>query len=236
MKIYTGTSGYSYNEWKGTFYPQKISANEMLSYYSKRLNTVEINNTFYRMPKESAVKTWADKVGSEFVFAVKAPQVITHIKRLIYVREETQYFLRQLAGLGKQLGPVLFQFPASFRENHGLLEEFLEILPAKTCFAFEFRSATWFNEATFGLLRKKKCCLCLADTDKNPLHEIISTASWGYLRLRRTDYDEPALSRWAQKILSQKWRKAFVFFKHEEEQASKGPEWAVRFREIIGGS
>ncbi len=233
MKVYAGTSGYSYNEWKGNFYPLKISAAEMLPYYSKQLNSVEINNTFYRMPKFSMMKTWTDKVPRGFIFAVKAPQIITHVKRLVEVRDETRYFRSQLAGLGKLLGPILFQFPASFRENHGVLENFLDLLPPKTCAAFEFRSPTWFKEETFALLRQRKCCLCLADTDEKPLDALISTASWGYLRLRRTDYNESALSQWAAKVLAQKWRRAFVFFKHEEERAAKGPEWALRFRELV---
>ncbi|MGZ3605966.1 MAG: DUF72 domain-containing protein, partial [Thermodesulfobacteriota bacterium] len=117
MKIYVGTSGYAYKEWKGKFYPEKISPDEMLRFYSGRLNTVEINNTFYRMPKESVVISWSKKVPEHFVFAIKAPQIITHLKRLRSVSEETGYLFRTLSVLDQKLGPVLFQFPKSFRAD-----------------------------------------------------------------------------------------------------------------------
>ena len=231
MKIHAGTSGYAYKEWKGKFYPEKISPHEMLRFYSGRLNTVEINNTFYRMPKESVLTSWAEQVPADFVFAVKAPQVITHLKRLRNVSEETEYLFRTLSALDRKLGPVLFQFPKSFRKNKPVLEDFLALIPGDTACAFEFRSPSWLDDEILGLLRKNESSLCIADSDENPSNEVIPTAPWGYLRLRRPDYTDADLTQWMERILSQKWERAFVFFKHEDE--AWGAEMAVRFQELI---
>ncbi|TAL23233.1 MAG: DUF72 domain-containing protein [Nitrospirae bacterium] len=230
MKIYSGTSGYAYKEWKGKFYPEKIQPKEMLRSYSKRLNAVEINNTFYHMPRESVLTSWAEQVPENFVFALKVPQIITHLKQLKNVEEETGYIFRTLPALGRKLGPVLFQFPKSFRADAPLLKDFLALIPADSSCAFEFRNPSWLDEKILNLLRKGKCSLCIADSDENPAKEIISTASWGYLRLRRSDYTDADLSSWMKNIFSQKWKKAFVFFKHEE--GAKGPEMAMRFQEF----
>jgi len=231
MNIYAGTSGFAYKEWKGRFYPEKISPQEMLRFYSGRLNTVEINNTFYRMPKESVLTSWAERVPSDFVFALKAPQVITHLKRLRDVAEETEYLLKTLAVLDRRLGPVLFQFPKSFRADRPALKDFLGLIPDDRAYAFEFRSPSWLDDEILDLLRKKGSSLCTADTDENPADQIIPTAPWGYLRLRRSDYTDEDLSQWLERILSQKWEKAFVFFKHEDDDA-QGPKLAVRFRDL----
>ena len=230
MKIYIGTSGYGYKEWKGIFYPEKISPKEMLRFYSERLGTVEINNTFYHMPTESMLASWAEQVPDDFVFALKAPQVITHLKRLRNVGPETEYLFRTLSILDRKLGPVLFQFPKSFRADRRALEDFLDLIPGKIYCAFEFRSPSWLEVGIPDLLRKRGHSLCTADTDENPINEIISTASWGYLRLRRSDYTDGDLSEWNGRIFLQKWERAFVFFKHEEE--AKGAEMAMRFRTL----
>jgi len=232
MKIYVGTSGYSYKEWKGIFYPEKISPKEMLRFYGERLGAVEINNTFYRMPSEKVLTSWAEQVPPDFVFAFKAPQVITHIKRLKGVEEETGYLLRTLTVLGKRLGPVLFQFPKSFKADPEALRAFLALLPATISCALELRSQSRLDPKIQELLREKECSLCTTDSDDNPADEIISTAPWGYLRLRRSDYTEADLENWLQRIQSQKWEKAFLFFKHEDE--AEGPGMAVKFRERAG--
>jgi uncharacterized protein YecE (DUF72 family) len=234
MKIHVGTSGYSYKEWKGIFYPQKISPGEMLHFYSERLGTVEINNTFYRMPTERVLTSWAAQVADGFVFAFKAPQVITHLKRLRNVGQETEYLLRTLMVLGKRLGPVLFQFPRSFHVDFPALKEFLTLIPDTMSFAFEFRSPSWLDEGISDLLREKGCSLCITDSEEAPAGEIIRTATWGYVRLRRPDYKDDELSQWVKRILSQKWDKAFVFFKHEE--GAVGPQMATRFQELAGSS
>ena len=155
MKIHVGTSGYGYKEWKGKFYPEKISPGEMLRFYSERLGAVEINNTFYHMPTESVLRSWAEQVPEDFVFALKAPQVITHLKRLRNVDEETEYLFRTLSVLGQKLGPVLFQFPKSFQANLPALEDFLALIPGKIPCAFEFRSPAWFDDEILDLLRAK---------------------------------------------------------------------------------
>ncbi len=232
MKVYTGTSGFAYKEWKGKFYPEKISPKEMLRFYSNRLNTVEINNTFYHMPKKELLASWAAQVSGDFSFALKAPQVITHIKQLRNVFGETEYLFGALSVLENRLGPVLFQFPKSFRANRQALEDFLPLIPDSTACAFDFRSPSWLEGGLPELLREKGCSWCVEDSDENPVKEIISTAPWGYLRLRRSDYTDADLSKWADRILSQAWEKAFVFFKHEGEDA-KGPNMAMHFQELI---
>jgi uncharacterized protein YecE (DUF72 family) len=230
MKIHVGTSGYAYKEWKGKFYPEKIPPKEMLRFYAGRLNTVEINNTFYHMPMESVLLSWAEQVSGDFVFALKAPQVITHLKRLRNVNQETEYLFTTLSVLDRKLGPVLFQFPKSFRADRDRLHDFLSRIPRDTALAFEFRSPSRLDDGILDLLRERGFSLCIADADEDPAHEIIPTAPWGYLRLRRSDYTDADLSQWLERILSQKWEKAFVFFKHEDE--AKGPEMALRFREM----
>jgi len=230
MKIHVGTSGYGYDEWKGKFYPEKISPREMLRFYSERLGAVEINNTFYRMPAESVLASWAEQVHRDFVFAIKAPQVITHLKQLRNVGEEIEYLFKTLSVLERKLGPVLFQLPKNFHSDRPALEDFLDLISGKMSCAFEFRSPSWLDAEILALLRDKGCSLCTADTDDNPANEIISTGPWGYLRLRRADYTNADLSQWMEKILSQKWERAFVFFKHEGD--AKGPEMAMRFREL----
>ncbi len=236
MQIHIGTSGYGYKEWKGIFYPEKISPQAMLHYYGERLNAVEINYTFYHMPTERIITPWAEQVPKGFAFAFKAPQVITHLKQLRNVADETDYFLRTLAVLEGKLGPALFQFPRSFhaKKNLDALKDFLALLPGDARCAFDLRSPTWLDAGIAEILREKSCALCMEDTDENPVEEITSTADWGYLRLRRTDYAETDLAQWLAKILAQEWTRVFVFFKHEEE--ARGPQMAMRFRELAAGA
>ncbi len=230
MKLHVGTSGYSYKEWKGNFYPEDLPAKEMLSYYSRRLPAVEINNTFYRLPQATMIENWKEQVPDEFRFSIKATQRITHIKRLNNVVEETKYLLDTSRLLGECLGVVLFQLPPNMKKDSGRLKLFLELLPSDARAAFEFRHETWFDEEIFDLLRNKVCALVVSDTDDKPLSEIISTAGWGYLRLRRTAYDENDLADWMKRVEDQKWKDAFVFFKHEDEGI--GPKLAARFLEL----
>jgi len=230
MKFHIGTSGYSYKEWQGKFYPAKIPPQEMLGFYAQRLTAVEINNTFYHMPTDPVLTSWAAQVPDAFVFALKAPRIITHLKRLQDVDDEAGYLFRTLSVLDQKLGPVLFQFPPSFRANRPRLEDFLALIPEAIASAFEFRHPSWLDDEILDLLRARGLSLCLADTDENPVQEIISTAAWGYLRLRRASYTEADLTQWLAKIKAQQWEKAFVFFKHEEEAI--GPETARHFREI----
>jgi uncharacterized protein YecE (DUF72 family) len=234
MKIFVGTSGYSYKAWQGKFYPAKIPPKDMLGFYAQRLTAVEINNTFYHMPTEAVLTSWAAQVPDTFVFALKAPRIITHIKRMKNVADEVGYLFRTLSILDQKLGPVLFQFPPSLRANPPLLKDFLALIPEGIPCAFEFRHSSWLADEILDLLRTRSLSLCLADTDENPAEEIIATAAWGYLRLRRTDYTEADLSRWLAKIKAQQWEQAFVFFKHEEEAI--GPEMALHFCELAESS
>ena len=227
MKLHVGTSGYSYKEWKGNFYPEDLPAKEMLSYYSRRLPAVEINNTFYRLPQASMIENWKAQVPASFRFSIKATQRITHIKRLNNCAEETKYLLETAALLEERLGVVLFQLPPNMKKDAARLGNFLDLLPAEGRAAFEFRHESWFDDETFGLLRSKNCALVVSDTDEKPITEIVSTASWGYLRLRRTAYEENDLVVWLEQVRAQTWKDAFVFFKHEDEGV--GPKLAAQF-------
>lgn len=229
MEIRAGTSGYSYKEWLGSFYPEKLPARQMLAYYAERLPAVEINNTFYRLPKESVVASWGAQVPDTFRFAIKASQRITHMKRLKDAGDETAYLLRTVATLGEKLGVLLFQLPPNARADRDRLASFLDLLPAGTRAAFEFRHPSWSEPAIAELLRSRDVALVVADTDEVPATDLVATASFGYLRLRRTEYDEAAIAAWATRVTSQPWSEAFVLFKHEDEGA--GPRFAAAFLE-----
>jgi uncharacterized protein YecE (DUF72 family) len=233
MHFYVGTSGYSYKEWKGTFYPEKLPQKDMLRYYGERFSTVEINNTFYRMPKLSVLESWREQVPESFRFVLKASQRITHLKRLKDVDEPMGFQLRAVAALKEQAGPVLFQLPPNLKKDAARLAAFLELLGNGTPAAFEFRHETWFDDEVFDLLRAKSCALCIADVEDTPVSDLIGTAGWGYLRLRREAYTDGELRDWIQRIKSQEWETAFVFFKHED--AGTGPRLAARFLELAEG-
>jgi uncharacterized protein YecE (DUF72 family) len=230
MKLHVGTSGYSYKEWKGNFYPEDLPAKEMLSYYSRRLPAVEINNTFYRSPQPGMIENWKAQVPAPFRFSIKATQRITHIKRLNNAADETKYLLETASLLAQRLGVVLFQLPPNMKKDFERLKNFLDLLPAEVRTAFEFRHETWFDDEVFGLLRERDCALVVSDTDEKPLTGITGTANWGYLRLRRTVYDENDLVEWLKRVREQKWKEAFVFFKHEDE--GTGPRLAAQFLEL----
>ena len=227
MNLHVGTSGYSYKEWKGSFYPEKISAKDMLRFYSERLSTVEINATFYRLPQKSTLENWKEQVPKTFRFSLKAPQRITHFKRLNEVGDDTRYFLDIAATLEDQLGVVLFQLPPNLKKDLPRLETFLRDLPNQPRAAFEFRHPTWFDDDVLAVLRARNCALCISDTDDLPVMHIDKTADWGYLRLRRVNYSKAELAEWSLRIRAQKWKNVFVFFKHED--AGTGPKLAAQF-------
>lgn len=230
MNLYVGTSGYSYKEWKGSFYPEKLAAKEMLSYYASRLPAVEINNTFYRLPQKSVLESWKEQVPAGFKFSVKASQRITHFKRLQGVEDETKYLLDTAAALEEALGVVLFQLPPNMKKDLPRLQSFLETLPEQTRATFEFRHPTWLEDDVLQLLSKHKHSLCISDTDDMPISHIDKTADWGYLRLRRVNYSDENLAEWLVRVREQKWKEAFVFFKHEDE--GTGPKLAGKFLEM----
>ena len=234
MRVAVGTSGYSYKEWKGHFYPADLKAEDFLRYYASRFRTVEINNTFYRMPTEKLLAAWAEQVPEGFTFVLKAPQKITHRKRLKECGEELQYFVRTAQTLGARLGPTLFQLPPYLKKDLPRLQDFLTLLPNSWRAAFEFRHATWFDEEVYGLLRAHGAALVAAETDPDETElavPFVPTADWGYLRLRRKAYEAGALAAWAAKIRGAGWQEAFVFFKHEDE--ATGPRLAGEFMELL---
>ncbi len=217
MKIYAGTSGYSYPEWKGYFYPEDLPNTEMLEYYGSKLPSVEINNTFYRLPNAGMIEKWSGSVPASFRFSLKAAQKITHVKRLKNAQDETAYLFKTVKALGEKLGVVLFQCPPNFRKDIDRLQEFLSTLPNDARSAFEFRHASWFDEDVFAILRNHDAAFCIADTDEELTVPFVSTAKWGYLRLRRPDYSSRDLTQWYRKVSEQSWETAFVFFKHEDK-------------------
>ena len=226
MKILVGTSGYAYKEWRGSFYPEKMKEKEMLRYYAERFSAVEINNTFYRLPGREMLLRWAEEVPPGFVFVLKASQRITHRQRLSAESKETVDYLFDVASaLGGRLGPVLFQTPPFFRKDADRLRRFLDLLPAGHPVAFEFRHETWRDDEVHEALRSRNAALVCADTEESGEGgaPIVPTADWGYLRLRRCDYDDAVLAGWRERVRAQPWRKAFVFFKHEEDRPLAWP-------------
>lgn len=226
MRIAVGTSGYAYKEWKGSFYPEKLAQDKMLAFYGERFDTVEINNTFYRMPNEKVLANWATQVPDGFRFVLKASQRITHFKRLQDAGEELSYFLRTSSTLGPRLGPTLFQLPPNFKKDLPRLVAFLDQLPNGWRAAVEFRHVSWHDDETYAALRDHQVALCAADAEGDEA-PVVPTAGWGYLRLRREQYEPKDLERWAQRVLAQPWEEAFVFFKHED--AGTGPKLARAF-------
>jgi len=233
MNLFVGTSGYSYKEWKGPFYPEDLPEAQMLHFYGERLRTVEINNTFYRMPKASVLEDWAATVPGEFKFVLKAPRQITHIKRLKDAGDSLAYLLKVADSLGERLGPLLFQLPPFLKKDAPRLREFLGLLPKSTRAAFEFRHQTWFDSEIFDALREHSAALCIAEAENDLEIPFESTADWGYLRLRRPDYGDPELKQWIHRLREKNWRDVFVFFKHEDE--GKAPLLAKRFLELTAG-
>jgi len=229
-----GTSGYSYKQWRGAFYPGKMKDAEMLAFYASRFGAVEINNTFYRMPAPSMLERWAQETPPGFTFALKAPQRITHHKRLADVASEVSYFLSVASVLSGKLGPVLYQTPPYLKKDLGRLRAFLETLPARPRSAFEFRHESWIGPETETILAEGGAALCVADTDDEPVDAFPATAPWGYLRLRRASYSEDDLRRWLDRIRAQSWSDAFVFFKHEDE--ARGPHFAARLGALAEGA
>ena len=226
MRVLTGTSGFSYKEWKGTFYPEDLPADAMLAYYAERLPAVEINNTFYRMPKPALLEGWATQVPEAFRFVLKASQRITHHKRLKEAGDEVAYFFGVAATLGERLGPALFQLPPNLKKDLPRLEAFLQTIPDGRRAAFEFRHASWFEEDVFQALRSRGAALCIAE-DEDLATPLVATADWGYLRLRRQDYGDADVAAWAERVRAQKWGEVYVFFKHED--AGSGPKLAAQF-------
>ena len=226
MNVRVGTSGFSFDEWKGVFYPEGLKPAERLRYYAQRFRSVEVNNTFYQMPKAEVLARWKDETPETFVFVLKASQRITHRERLKDSAASVERFFENAAALGAKQGPTLYQLPPQFKKDAARLASFLELLGGRPG-AFEFRHASWMDEEVFALLRSHGAALCSADMDESGEEgaPLVPTADWGYLRLRRADYSPEALRAWAGRIQGLGWRDAYVFFKHEV----KGPALASDF-------
>jgi uncharacterized protein YecE (DUF72 family) len=229
MKLYVGTSGYSYPVWKGSFYPPNLPSKQMLCYYAEHFPALESNYTFRTLPTPAVLSAWLADVPAGFKFALKAPQRITHIKRLKAVTEPVAEFLEVAAGLKRRLGPLLFQLPPSFKKDLPRLRDVLALLPRGRA-ALEFRHPSWFDDEVFAVLRKRGAALCIADTDDGVDVPFVATADWGYLRLRGSEYGDTELKAWLKRIRGQRWRETYVFFKHEDQ--GNGPRLAKRLIEL----
>jgi uncharacterized protein YecE (DUF72 family) len=230
VESWVGTSGYSYKDWKGSFYPAKLPDNQMLRFYAEKLPAVEINNTFYRLPKADVLEGWAEQVPPGFRFVLKASRRITHIKRLRDATDETSYLYRTAASLGQHMGVVLFQMPPNFQKDLPRLRTFLDGLPPETRAALEFRHPSWLDEEVFTSLREHGCALCQSDTEEQPVKTMVTTSDWGYLRLRREKYTKKQLEKLAQKVADQGWKSVYLFFKDEGE--GRGPKYARQYLDL----
>lgn len=216
-RILAGASGYSFKEWKGTFYPEKCKPEEMLPFYSARLPTVEINNTFYRMPKTSMLENWAQTTPDGFRFAIKASRRITHISRLKVesAADSVAYLYGNLKALGHKRGAVLFQLPPTLKKDLPRLTAFLGLLPADHRAAFEFRNDSWFDDDVYAALKAAGAALCLSEREDNAPPPLVETAPWGYVRLRLETYSDADLRQWASRLAATSWSETFVYFMHE---------------------
>ena len=232
MQLLAGTSGFSYKEWLGRFYPEKLPATEMLRFYAQHFATVEINNTFYRMPAESMLEGWTQQVPEGFVFTLKAPRRITHDKRLREIDADVAEFVRRAGALGDKLGVLLFQLPPNMKKDMQRLINLLALLPKDKRFALEFRHASWQDQEVYDALRAGGAMLCVTDTDEGDT-PFVSTSDYGYIRLRRTHYDDADLQVWAERLASQPLARTYVYFMHEDE--ALGTKFAQRLFELWRG-
>jgi uncharacterized protein YecE (DUF72 family) len=216
-RLLAGASGYSFKEWKGNFYPEKIKPEQMLAFYAEHLPTVEINNTFYQMPKTAVLETWAGSTPERFRFAIKASRRITHMARLKAeeAADSVGFLYRNLAALGAKRGPVLFQLPPFLKKDLPRLTEFLRLLPDGHGAAFEFRNDSWFVDDVYAALKGAGAALCLSEREDNAPPPLVETAPWGYVRLRLETYSDDELKQWARRLDATSWREIYAYFMHE---------------------
>ena len=217
QRLLAGASGYSFKEWKGIFYPEKIKPEDMLAWYAARLPTVEINNTFYQMPKVPMLQHWADVTPESFRFAIKASRRITHVARINAeaATDSVGYLYKSLAALGEKRGPVLFQLPPFLKKDVARLSEFLHLLPEGHRAAFEFRHDSWFDDEVYAALKAASASLCLSEREDNAPPPLVETAPWGYVRLRLETYSDADLERWAERLAATGWQQIYAYFMHE---------------------
>lgn len=230
-KIWIGTSGYNYPEWRGSFYPEKMKPADMLPFYAAAFDAVEINYTFYRMPNAKTIDGWAAATPAEFRFVLKAPKRITHEKRLKDYGDTLAVFVRLSSALDDRLGPLLFQLPPNLKKDLPRLEAFLDDVPDTAKAAFEFRHESWFDEDVFAALRARGAALCIADSEKISA-PLVHTAPFSYFRLRDEGYQDADIAAWAEKVrAASQAGEVYVFFKHEE--SGKGPAFARQLRALL---
>ncbi len=234
-RLYVGTSGYNFPEWRGSFYPPKLPSKKWLEYYAQQLGTVEINYTFYRMPSAKTVAGWDAATPAGFSFVLKAPQRITHIARLKNIDESLRFFVETIRKLNAKLGAVLFQLPPNFKKDIARLSDLLTQFPSDVRAACEFRHASWWSDDVYELLRSTNTALCIADTEEGTTPSV-ATANFGYVRLRDEGYTPDGLAEWVKKIqaLGSAWTDAYIFFKHEEKGV--GPRLAREFLQLALGT
>jgi len=214
--------------------PPKLPAKQMLHFYGEHFRTVESNYTFKRLPTASVVAAWLSAVPADFQFALKAPELITHRKRLKNVGDALTKFLDVAGKFKKCLGPLLFQLPPNFKKDLPRLAAFLELFRDGPRIAFEFRHESWFDDEVYDSLRDRSCALCVADAEDLPAADLVDTAGWGYLRLRREDYTPASLADWLHRIRAQKWSEVYVLFRHEDSGA--GPAYAKQLQNLFAAS
>jgi uncharacterized protein YecE (DUF72 family) len=229
-KLYTGTSGFAYPSWKPKFYPEKLPEKKFLEHYASRLNCVEINYTFRRLPAATTLENWVKSTPAGFCFACKANQRITHILRLKNVEAALELFLRMIDPLrtARRLGPILFQLPPTVKYDLALLNDFLVLLPPDLRFSIEFRHISWLQDDVYSALRQRNVSLCVAESDKLEIPEVI-TADFVYYRLRKPEYSEEerkSIAERARELLAH-GKDLYLFFKHEET-----PEGALYAEEL----
>lgn len=229
--LYAGTSGFAYKAWKPGFYPAKLPANQFLKHYAARLNCVEINYTFRRLPSAATLKSWVEATPAGFVFALKANMRITHILRLKNAAGATELFLKMIDPLrsARRLGPILFQLPPQMKSDAPLLEAYLDLLPHDLRYAFEFRHTSWLADPVFDALRRRNISLCVAESERLEVPEVI-TADFVYYRLRKPEYtaeDVEAFAARSRELLAT-GRDLYLMFKHEET-----PEGALNAETLL---
>lgn len=232
MELLAGTSGYCYKPWRGHFYPEKMAERDMLRYYAERLPTVEINNTFYRMPSERVLGEWSGQVPPHFRFTLKAPRRITHEKRLVECDDHVSTLFARTAALGEHLGVVLFQLPPFLKIDVPRLSAFLALVPRGASVAFEFRHDSWHDDKVYEALASRGVMLCVTDTDEGDT-PFVTTAPHAYVRLRRTHYDVAELAAWAERIAAKGAERTHVYFMHEDD--ALGTKFAAKLIELWRG-
>ena len=217
LKVWAGASGFAFKEWKGSFYPEKMQPEAMLAWYAERLPSVEINNTFYQMPKAEVLARWAEATPDSFRFAIKASKRITHSARLAVdaAADSVAYLYKNLAVLGTKRGPVLFQLPPFLKKDAARLQDFLQLLPEGHRAAFEFRHDSWFDDEIYALLKSVGATLCVSEREDKTPPPLVQTASWGYVRLRLEHYAAADLAAWFARLEATGWQEVHVYFMHE---------------------